>query len=159
VPGLGLLVVGGELNSNTRHSSAELLVNQEWKIYANFSVLASQHCSVVLDNRDMYVIGGFLENEPFSGKTLIFNLKTGNSYTIRSQMKAGRQLHSCAIIDSNKIIVAGGRNSKGLVKTVEVFYTSTSRWTEMKNLEFKIGRGYGQLLTVGKKASVFSPSS
>ena len=147
--GLGLLVIGGESStSSTRHSSIALLKDQKWTSLANLSVPLSRHCSVLLENRDIYIIGGFQDKDPFSAKTIIFNFKSNNSYTMRSVMKTGRQLHSCAVIDGNKIIVVGGRNWKGSIKAVEVLYTSTQRWTEMKNLEFKTGFGYGNLLSL-----------
>ena len=140
-------MIGGESTSITRYSSIAILKDQNWTIFANLSIPLSRHCSVIVNDRDIYMIGGYVDKDPFSGKTITFNLKSQNFYTIRSEMKTGRQLHSCSVIDTNKIIAVGGHNFKGSLKTVEVFYTSTQRWTEFKSLEFKTGLGYGHLFS------------
>ena len=150
LPRLGLVVIGGESDSRTRHSTMSALRSPAhgWKEILDFAAKVSRHCSVSFSSSAIFVIGGFVEDQPFSDKVMKINLETLNAFTLTSRMKTGRQLHSCAVVDSNKIIVVGGRNYRGLVSSVEVFNVMTSTWSSPKHLEFAQAPGYGQLVSV-----------
>ena len=45
-----------------------------------------------------------------------------------SDLSVGRQLHSCGMINDNYIVVAGGRNARGTLKSVEIFNKATHNW-------------------------------
>jgi hypothetical protein len=47
----------------------------------------------------------------------------------------GRQLHSCEQIDVGTVIVAGGRDQFGSLKSVELFDLWTSKWKDQPTLK------------------------
>ena len=146
IPGSGLVVIGGESDSRTRHSSVEILTDLKWTPLSNLPDTISRHCSVVLNHQEVVIIGGFIGDDPFSGKALIFNPESGKSYPFSSGLKTGRQLHDCALINRNKIVVVGGRSLTGFLRSIEVLNTVTGRWDELKHLELPMGGSFGRLL-------------
>ena len=54
------------------------------------------------------------------------------------------------------IVVVGGRDLKGTMKSVEVYDLQRSKWTEPKNLELPLGICYAEITPhpTGKKSSV-----
>jgi len=150
LPSFGIVAIGGEAISGTRHSTVSALQSPdlEWQRMPYLNIMVSRHCSVSIASREIFVIGGFMDDQPFSNKVVKINLVTLEAFTLISRMRMGRQLHSCAVVDSKKIIVAGGRNHQGLLSSVEVFNVVTSTWTAPKHLEQPRATGYGQLLRV-----------
>jgi hypothetical protein len=58
---------------------------------------------------------------------------------MRVKLNRGRQLHSCAMMNDYHIIVVGGRDARGALKSVETLDTRTSKkWIERKNLELPL---------------------
>ncbi len=83
----------------------------------------------------------------FSDETMSFDTLTSKSSTIGAKLNKGRQLHCCAILNGNQVIVVGGRDSWGNLKSVETFDIRTSeKWIERKNLELPFGISYAQLV-------------
>lgn len=150
LPTVGLVVIGGEADSKTRHSTVSTLrsLDQEWQLIPNLRIKVSRHCSVPVNSREILVIGGLLDDQPFSDKVIKIDFETFEAFTLTSRMKIGRQLHSCAVVDPKKIVVVGGRDYRGLVSSVEVFNVMTSTWTTPKYLELPQAIGYGQLIPV-----------
>ena len=146
-----LVVIGGESDSSststTRHSSVEVLTDKTLSELPDVKLQISRHCAVTLNGIDIVVIGGHLDDAPFSRKTLILRMRDSSGKLIElAPMKHGRQFPSCAAVEKDTIIVVGGRNYQGFMTSVEVFDVRLSRWTEPTQLQLKFGISQSQLV-------------
>ena len=90
-----------------------------------------------------------MEFSPFSDETISFDAMNRRSTTIAAKLNRGRQLHCCARLNENHIIVVGGRDARGALKSVETLEARTStRWIERKNLQLPSGICYAQLVAI-----------
>ena len=145
----GWIAVGGETHSRTRLSTLEIFDQEKFSWESEMTDLGfpvSRHCAVAVNRKEVFIIGGFMDANPFSDQVIRLYVDPFEASPVASRMKTGRQLHSCATINSRKIIVVGGRNFGGFLKSVEVFDAMTLRWTEVKHLELPNGLGHTQLL-------------
>jgi len=144
----GLVVIGGESDSRARHSSIEYYQGTQWLELAKPQLQISRHCAVSFDGKDIYIIGGHIEDQPFSNKVFLLNMPTKTIKELKgSFMKHGRQFHSCAVIDKDKIITVGGRDHLGFLPSVEVLNIGTLIWTEPKHLQLNTGIAHSQLIS------------
>ena len=86
------------------------------------------HCSVLLDEA-VYLIGGV--NTP--SKVLAIDVRTSDM-TYKSELNHGRYEHACVqIIGSNpKIVVSGGYDGNGYVKSTEIYNIANDSWENGK---------------------------
>jgi hypothetical protein len=142
-----IVIIGGEKDSKNLRSSIMSLNETTWIPVANLTKQISRHCSVVVKEDTVYIIGGMTESS-FSEETISFKLLTKISSTMGVRLNRGRQLHSCARLNDYHIIVVGGRDARGALKSVETLDTRTSKkWIERKNLELPLGISYAQIVT------------
>ena len=146
MPDSSTLIIGGEENSRKQSNSIEKLINRKWKTMKPLTETISRHCAVQVEGKDIFLIGGHIGSEQFSDKVIRFNAETHESAVLRTTMKRGRQLHACAPIDYNKVIVVGGRSLRGTLKSVELFDPLRLTWTEPKNLELPLGISYAEIV-------------
>jgi hypothetical protein len=68
---------------------------------------------------------------------------------MRVKLNRGRQLHSCAWLNGNHIIVVGGRDARGALKSVETLdlARTSKKWIKRENLELPFGISYAQIVT------------
>jgi hypothetical protein len=120
-----------------------------WIPVANLTKPVSRHCAVEVKEDTVYIMGGLTESSPFSEETITFNPLTSESSTLGVRLNRGRQLHSCARLNENHIIVVGGRDARGPLKSVETLdlARTSKKWIEMKNLELPFGISYAQIVT------------
>ena len=146
---LGLVVIGGESDSKTRHSSVEFLMGDTWKELPSAKLKISRHCAVSVNENDVYIIGGHFEDQPFSKNVFVLNMRAGGNISPvkGSPIKHGRQFHACGKVGKDRIIVAGGRNYQGLLRSVEVFNLRTLRWTEPIHIQLKDGISHAQFIS------------
>ena len=147
-------IIGGEENSRKQLTSVDKLIDGQWKAVEPLMEPISRHCAVPLEDREeVFLIGGHIGSDPFSDQCMRYDAKTGESTFLQTKLKRGGQLHSCATIGSNKIVVVGGRDSRGTMKSVEVYDLQRSKWTEPKNLELPLGICYAGITPhpTGKK--------
>ncbi len=141
------LFIGGEKDSRNLISLVLSLENKTWKAVSELHKPVSRHCSVQINEDTIYIIGGHMGSASFSDETMSFDTLTSKSSTIGAKLNRGRQLHSCAMLNGNQVIVVGGRDSWGGLKSVETFDIRTSeKWIERKNLELPFGISYAQLV-------------
>jgi len=142
------VIIGGEKDSKNLRSSIMSLNDTTWIPVANLNKTVSRHCTLVVKEDTVYIIGGLTESSSFCDETITFNPLTTKSSTLGVRLNRGRQLHSCARLNENHIIVVGGRDAKGALKSIETLDTRTSqKWIEMKNLELPFGISYAQIVT------------
>jgi hypothetical protein len=123
------------------------LDDKTWKPAAKLHKSVSRHCAVQITEDTLYIIGGHIGASSVSDETMHFNTLTRKSKTLEATLNKGRQLHSCARLNENHIIVVGGRDARGALKSVETLDTRRStHWNERKNLELPLGISYAQLV-------------
>jgi hypothetical protein len=141
------VIIGGEKDSTKLYDTIISLNDKSWNKVADLPVPVSRHCSVLIKEDTIYVIGGHIGKSTFSVETLTFNFLKSNFTTIGATLNRGRQLHSCAMLNPNYIIVVGGRDARGVLKSVETLDVRTSeKWIERENLQLPIGISYAQLV-------------
>jgi hypothetical protein len=125
------------------------ITTKTWNQVSQLDKPVSRHCTVQAKEDTIYIIGGLTESSSFSDETISFNILTKKSSTMRVKLNRGRQLHSCAWLNGNHIIVVGGRDARGALKSVEYLdlARTSKKWIERKNLELPFGIGYAQIVT------------
>ena len=91
---------------------------------ANLTETFSRHCTVRYKNTTALIIAGVIGSKFFSRQTFFYDLTTQRLQPGPSLLH-GRQLHSCAMIDSKRILVAGGRDFLGGLDSVEILEVIT----------------------------------
>ena len=83
-----------------------------------------EHCSVIMDST-VYLIGGF----ETQSKILAIDIRS-SEMTYKSELNHGRKRHACAQITglNPKIIVSGGSNNNGDVKSTEIYDNLNDSW-------------------------------
>jgi hypothetical protein len=123
------------------------ITTKTWNQVTQLDKPVSRHCTVQAKEDTIYIVGGLTESSPFSDETLTFNILTKTSSTMRVKLNRGRQLHSCAIMNGNHIIVVGGRDARGALKSVETLDNRNSKkWITRENLELPFGISYAQIV-------------
>ena len=141
------VIIGGEKDSTKSFDTIISLNDKSWNKVADLPVPVSRHCSVLIKEDTIYVIGGHIGKSTFSVETISFNALNSDFTTIGATLTRGRQLHSCAMLNPNHIIVVGGRDARGVLKSVETLDVRTSKkWIERENLQLPIGISYAQLV-------------
>ena len=148
MPNSNIFIIGGEESSTNVLGTVMKLNENQWSKFGDLNHMISRHCAVLIDEKTIILIGGHIDETQFSDKTLSFDTQKENSEVIAARLNKGRQLHSCAIFDSNTIIVVGGRDQRGGLKSVETFNfrSSNIKWIERRNLKLDIGISYAQLV-------------
>ena len=138
-------IIGGEESSKKQLNSVEKLVNNEWIEMKSLTKTVSRHCAVSV-KEDIYLIGGHIGSDQFSDQVITLDTISNESKFLRSKLNKGRQFHSCAKINSKNIIVVGGRNLKGSLKSVELLSLISWKWSEPKELELPVGISYAEIV-------------
>ena len=120
-----------------------------WRHVTQLIKPVSRHCTVQAKEDTIYIIGGLTESSSFSDETISFNILTKISSTMGVRLNRGRQLHSCARLNDYHIIVVGGRDARGALKSVETLdlARTSKKWIERENLELPFGISYAQIVT------------
>jgi hypothetical protein len=143
------VLIGGEVDQGIQTKSVMFLKNEKWIQVDELHKSVSRHCTVQAKDDTIYMIGGHMEFSPFSDETISFDAMNRRSTTIAAKLNRGRQLHCCARLGKNHIIVVGGRDARGALKSVETIDTRTStKWIERKNLQLPSGISYAQLVAI-----------
>jgi hypothetical protein len=140
-------VIGGETSSTDLVSSIIELDESLDPKMTNMEFPISRHCAVFISEKEIWLIGGHTGKNQFSDQSLTFDTTSKKSAFNTEKLNKGRQLHSCAMFDSNTVILVGGRNNRGGLKSVETFdIRSSKKWIERKNLELEHGISYAELV-------------
>ena len=113
-----IIVIGGSTGTGSL-SSAEYY-NDHWgwweEDFPSLPVEVHQHCTVLLPNFVMLVIGG-IQGGVTSKKTYIFQ-----QFTWREgpELKFPRSGASCGLVNNDQIVIAGGYNNDGHLSSTEV---------------------------------------
>ena len=90
----------------------------------NLSEAISRNCIVRYNNTHALIIAGVIGSKLYSKETFFYNSATQHLQP-GPILGQGRQLHSCAMIDSGHVLVAGGRDFLGGLDSVEILEVRT----------------------------------
>jgi len=76
------VIIGGEKDSTKSFDTIISLNDKSWNKVADLPVPVSRHCSVLIKEDTIYVIGGHIGKSTFSVETLTFNFLKSNFTTI-----------------------------------------------------------------------------
>ena len=143
------VLIGGEKDSKNLSSLVQSLDTNTWTSSVQLNQPVSRHCSLLIKEDTIYIIGGLTQSSAFSDEIITFNPLSSQSSTLGVKLNRGRQLHSCARLNENHIIVVGGRDARGPLKSVEYLdlARTSQKWIERKNLELPFGISYSQMVT------------
>ena len=127
MPNSDIYIIGGEENSSSLDTSEKLTKTGFELIQMNMKI--SRHCAMPIEDTTIIIIGGIINERPFSNKTFLFDTLT-NTFTTGPDLMKGRQLHSCARIDGDKLIIAGGKDLRGGLDSVEILDCKKGHWNE-----------------------------
>jgi hypothetical protein len=129
-----LLVTGGYNGSGSYVNSAEMLTEEGWESnLPSLPVTIADHCMVALNATTVMVIGGWQNEQYYSGKTFYFTFGE-ESWTEGPELKNKRSYHSCGKIKRNKesqemsIIVAAGYDGSSRLSSVEILHEGSNEW-------------------------------
>jgi hypothetical protein len=136
------------VDQGVQTNSVMFLKNEKWIQVDKLHKSVSRHCTVQAKDDTVFIIGGHMEFSPFSDEIISVDAMNGRSTTIAAKLNRGRQLHCCARLNENHIIVVGGRDARGALKSVETLEARKSnKWIERKNLQLPSGISYAQLVS------------
>jgi hypothetical protein len=145
----GKLLVTGGSDGSAYLKSAEILTEEGWENnMPSLPVTIAAHCMVTVNSTTVMVIGGWQNNQDFSGKTFYFSFGE-ESWTEGPELKNKRDCHSCGKIRRDKdsqemsIIVAGGYDGSYL-SSVEILDEDSNEW--QAGLELPFGISYSQMI-------------
>jgi hypothetical protein len=131
-------------NNNNKNNNNN---NNEWVEVDPLVETISRHCAVSVRDKEIFLIGGYIGTDQFSDQTMTFDTTSNKSKFLSSKLNKGRQLHSCAKMNSNNfVIVVGGRNLRGALKSVELLNLKSLRWTEPKDLQLPKEISYAEIV-------------
>jgi hypothetical protein len=138
------LVTGGEDGFGSDLKSAEMFTEQGWeRTIPSLPVTILAHCIVTVNSTTVMAIGGYQNNQDWSGKTFYFTLGD-KSWTKGPELKNKRLDHSCGKIRRKKesqemsIIVAGGSYVGSYLSSVEILDEGSNEWQTGPELPFGI---------------------
>jgi hypothetical protein len=166
-----VLVAGGRSATGppfTNHSSAELYdpITEEWTLTGSMTTARWSHSATLLPNGKVLVAGGFTDpvstpNQPVTETAELYDPATG-TWTPTDSMDVRRALHSVALLNDGRVLVAGGRtcdvpppggsHCAGTFRTptAEIYDPATGLWTPTGSMAFDRHTTAAALLPDGK---------
>lgn len=125
-----ILVAGGEYTGGYR-ASAELYdpATGLWTSAGTMSTARSGHTATLLPNGKVLVTGGF--NGVYLATAELYDPTNGTwvaTWAATSSMTAARSLHTATLLQSGKVLVAGGFGGSTLA-SAELYDPATGQWT------------------------------
>ena len=84
------------------------------------------HCMVALDGDDLFVAGGYIDNQTF------FYHHDSEEWEKVEDMPTPRSSHACAMVHNEEgeqeVIVVGGYDEDDLINTVEIYNIPSGKW-------------------------------
>lgn len=156
LPDSSVLVVGGRnyspsLGYDITLDSAEIYSGGIWTTLPSMSDARQGHASVLLQNGNVFVIGGYDDNtDTYLNSTTIFNSNT-HTWMAGNSLTTARAYHTATATLDNRILVVGGigGGSSFPLDSAEIYNGS---WTDAGNVNVEIFYHTAVLLPDGKVA-------
>src|SRR4030042_1400336 len=111
---------------STRHPQTPSAVQFQWQDVSGGLVPRTSAVVVVLNDREMMIIGGTTPNGP-AKSTEIFDLDVG-AWRPGPTMAVKRTGHTATLLDDGRILVTGGDTGSGTTSRAEVLKPSQPGW-------------------------------
>jgi hypothetical protein len=128
--------------------TVEIMTKDGWQLsLPSLPATNMYSCMVLLNSTTAFLIGGVLTSD-YSPNTYLLNTEENNQEWIQGPtLNVGRDYHGCARIrkDSSShqfsIIVVGGANRGGSLKSVEILDEGANVWRNGPDLPFEVSFG------------------
>ncbi|MCX6875140.1 MAG: InlB B-repeat-containing protein [Verrucomicrobia bacterium] len=124
LPNGKVLVAGGQYNSGSKLSSAELYdpATGAWTATGAMGTARGGHTATLLPNGKVLVAGGF--NSTFLSSAELYDPATG-TWTATGAMTTAREIHTATLLSNGKVLVARGYQRS----SAELYDPTTGKWT------------------------------
>jgi N-acetylneuraminic acid mutarotase len=107
------------------------VTKNEWKQLKPLPYEVSIMATVRWEN-NIVVLGGHDKNGKRLNTVILYNVKTGQSHTLPAM--GSKRLGCSAVVIGSKIVVTGGMDAQGPVKSVEAFNFRSYSWEELPEM-------------------------
>jgi len=129
LPNGQVIVVGGELNSNTTLLSAELFnpATKSWQSAASLIGPRRHHTATLLNNGKVLIVGGANDSSDLATAELYD--PAANRWAITGSLSTARRYHTATLLADGKVLVVGGENNGSAINTAEIYNPDTGVWS------------------------------
>ncbi|WP_160286292.1 Kelch repeat-containing protein [Pseudomonas knackmussii] len=151
----GEILQAGGTNNSTLFNDAYLYPADAGTIdigdyrVADLFVGRYNHSATLLDNGEVFIMGGHGANEAPLRDAEIFDPLTKTWQTTGTPLEA-RSLHRAILLPSGKVLIVGGQNLGGVLKSAELYDPTTGRFSATGSLSQARWEHTATLLSNGK---------
>ncbi len=153
LPNGSLFVAGGFAGSQGQATAkAELYSSGQWTSSGSFGEARGFHTATILANAQVLMVGG-APSLPLSSalsSVEIHDPAVGKWLTQGSSPNTLRYDHTATLLTNGKVLIAGGRDSTGALKSAEVYDPATDVWKPTADMNIARGDHTATLLRNGK---------
>lgn len=170
----GRVLIAGGHDGNVIHDSLEVFdpKSGEFEEFGRLSERRKLHTATLISKAGILFAGGEVSEDRVIDTTEFFSFSNGKSEKLDSRMLAPRYKHEAIALNDGRVLIFGGsdaRDSRGRLKTAEVFDLKTRKFRKVGDLNFprfKIGGSSavladGRVLVAGsaEKAEIYNPKT
>jgi hypothetical protein len=146
-----VLVAGGQSTGGSSVSTAELFdpATGTWAVAAPMGHLRVWHTSDRLSNGKILVAGGYSSGSSYLSTTELYDPGPGTWSDTGSFANGARGLHVSAMLQSGKVLVAGG-SPNAVASTAEIYDPALGTWAGIASMNKGRTRAAASLLSSGR---------
>ena len=153
LPNGSLFVAGGFAGSQGQATArAELYSSGQWTSAGSFGEARGFHTATILANAQVVMVGG-APSLPLSSalsSVEIHDPAVGKWLTQGASPNTPRYDHTATLLTNGKVLIAGGRDSTGALKSAEIYDPATDTWKPTADMNVARGDHTATLLRNGK---------
>lgn len=153
LPNGSLFVAGGFAGSQSQATAkAELYSSGQWNSAGSFGEARGFHTATILANAQVLMVGG-APSLPLSSalsSVEIHDPAVGKWLTQGASPNTLRYDHTATLLTNGKVLIAGGRDSTGALKSAEIYDPATDIWKPTADMNIARGDHTATLLRNGK---------
>jgi len=155
--GQSLVTCGGTTVSDwSRHTtlrSCEILANGngQWTTMKPLHMNTESHCMVEMDPSTIISLGGREAGRGISNKMYEYNMMSNQWTETNTPMTQKRYGHECVKLSEDQILVIGGHDGNGYLKSTEVYHRRQRKWKTGPMMPKPIGFGQFVKASLGSK--------
>ena len=155
LPNGSLFVVGGFASLSGAANNVGIVYSPDSRLWASagtFGEARGAHTATILANARVLIAGGASDGSLTSALSTVefFDPAVGKWLTQGSTLNQLRYDHTATLLANGKVLFAGGRDSNGSMKSVELYDPATDTWTQTSDMNVPRADHTATLLRNGK---------
>lgn len=128
---LGILLPANALAVEARSARADMLLPTDWTATGAMKARRAYFTLSVLPDGKALAAGGYYYDESahYLNSSEIYDPLTNTWTMTGNSMSTARRKHTATVLLDGRVLVAGGQNSDGTIKTAEIYDPATGLWT------------------------------